>query len=106
MLLLGSNTYKRLVHWLGRTEVGLADNFLFGIYKSLKLYNMAKEKEPPTLESLQGEVDELDWEISQLKDKVSDLETELRELKESIPEDPKSDLDELFGRISELESRL
>ena len=67
---------------------------------------MAKEKEPPTLESLQATVDDLEWELDQLKDKVSDLESELKELKESIPEDPKSDLDDIFGRLNELESRL
>ena len=67
---------------------------------------MAAEKLPPTLESLQSEVDELEWELEQLKDKVSDLESEIKELKESIPEDHKSDLDDIFGRLSELESRL
>lgn len=66
---------------------------------------MSKEKEPTTLESLQSTVDDLEWELDQLKDKVSDLESEIKDLKELIPKKPKSDLDDILGRLSDLENR-
>ncbi|MEO6254710.1 MAG: hypothetical protein ABIO79_15465 [Ferruginibacter sp.] len=67
---------------------------------------MSKEKEPATLESLQSAVDELEWQVGELETKVSDLESELKELKESIPKDPQSDIDELFGIVRNIQNQL
>lgn len=66
---------------------------------------MAKEKLPPTLESLQSEVDELEWELGQLKEKVDDLGSELKELKDLIPDDLKDDIKDILSRLHELEIR-
>ena len=63
---------------------------------------MGKEKLPPTLDSLQAIVDDLEYEVDELKNKVEDLEY----LKDSIPEDPKPDLDEIFARLNDIEARI
>jgi peptidoglycan hydrolase CwlO-like protein len=67
---------------------------------------MVEEKQPISMESLKKDIDDLEWELDQAKSKIDDLESDLKELKESIPDDPKSDLDELFAMVSELQSRL
>ncbi len=70
---------------------------------------MGKEKLPPTLDSLQAIVDDLEYEVDELKNKVEDLESELKDLKDlkdSIPEDPKPDLDEMFARLNDIEARI
>ena len=67
------------------------------------MYCTTLEQLPQFLHLAKEKIDDLEYEVERLESKIEDLESEIEDLKCSLPEDRKSDIEQIVARLEYIE---